>query len=204
MKLSIDLWGAKPFGMGLEVLNLRQEVNEANAAATTAGDTAAGYGTQAAQEGAILNPALARETQAEHAFDPTQLNEMLTAAGAGVGGAMGAAETGLKRQAVTTGNAAGQAKGLDELARERMKTGAGVSEGIASEDVLGAQKLRQEGLQGEQGLYGENVKGQLAAMGQESSDINAATQASQTGWLQQGEGIANTAANVAKAFQPGM
>ena len=55
-----------------------------------------------------------------------------------------------------------------------------------------------------QGLYGENVKGQLAAMGQEASDINAATQASQTGWLQQGEGIANTAANVAKAFQPGM
>ena len=204
MRVSIDLWGVKPFNMGLEVLCLRQEESEANTAEKTAAGTAANLGTTAAGELGALQPFEAREMHAEHLYDPSQLNELLTAAGAGIGGATGAVQTGLERQAATTGNAAGVTKSLDDLAREKLKAGAGVSENVASQDVMGAKPLNQQGAAGMQGLYGENVKGQLAAMGQEASDINAATQASQTGWLQQGEGIANTAANVAKAFQPGM
>jgi hypothetical protein len=189
---AFSLWGDNPFGLGLEATRLRGEVNAANQAASTAGTTAANLGSQAANEGAQLNPFYNREMSAEHLFDPTQTNEMLTAAGAGAGAATGAAQTGLERQAATTGNAAGQTKSLQELARDRMKTAAGTSEGIASQDVMGAKQLNQAGAAGESGLYGENLKGQLAAMGQEASDINAATQANQTGWLQQGEGVIKT------------
>jgi hypothetical protein len=47
------------------------------------------------------------------------------------------------------------------------------------------------------GLYGEDLKGQLAAMGQESADINTEINASKTGWLQNVEGVLDTGANIA-------
>lgn len=176
---------------------LRAEAGAAMDAAAQAKATAAGLGQSAAGELGQVQPFYAREMHAEHAFDPTQLNEMLTAAGAGTGAATGAADAALQRQAASTGNAAGATKSLQELARDRMKAGAGVSEGIAGQDVAGAQQLRQEGAGGMQGLYGENLKGQLSAMGQEAGDINAATEASKTGWLQNAEGVAKTGASVA-------
>jgi hypothetical protein len=107
----------------------------------------------------------------------------------------------MERQAATTGNAAAGAKSLDELARDRTKAAAGASEGIAAQDVMGAQQLRQEGAGGMMGLYGENLKGQLAAMGQESADINAATNASKAGWMQNLEGLGETGADIAKAYK---
>ena len=196
---AFDMWGERPFGLGLEVLCLRQETQMATNAANTAGGTASGLGSSAASELSQVSPFYTGEMKAEHAFDPTQLNELLTAAGAGVGGATGAAQTAATRQAATTGNASAGTAALDNIAREKMKAAAGTSEGIAGQDVEGALKLRQEGAAGESGLYGENLKGQLAAMGQQASDINAATQASQTGWLQQGEGILKTGAGIASA-----
>ncbi len=196
-----DMWGCKPFNVGLEATCLRAEAGAAMGAEKTAVNTAAQLGGEAGGELSALSPFYQREMTAEHAYDPTQINEMLTAAGAGTGSAMGSEEAALKRQAATTGNAAGQTKSLQEMARDRMKTNANVSEGIAAQDVMGAQQLRQEGAAGMSGLYGENLKGQLAAMGQESADINAATEASKTGWLQNAEGIANTAAGIASTFK---
>ena len=191
------MWGENPFNLGLELLQLRAEVGAAQDAAKTAATTAAQLGTAASGELQNTQPIFQKEENAEHAYDPTQIDEMLTAAGAGTGAATGAADAQLKRQAAATGNAAGQTKSLQELARDRQKAAAGNAEGVAAQDVQGALALRQAGLAGEQGLYGENLKGQLAAMGQQSSDINAATQASQTGWLQQGEGLVNTGENIA-------
>jgi hypothetical protein len=180
---------------------LRAEEGMAKAAAGTAAGVGAQLGTTAATEGAQLNPFMSREMQAEHMFDPTQLNELLTHAGLGAGAGAGALETSMERQAATTGNAAAGAKSLDELARDRTKAAAGASEGIAAQDVMGAQQLRQEGAGGMMGLYGENLKGQLAAMGQESADINAATNASKTGYLQDIEGLGETGADIAKAYK---
>ena len=181
---------------------LRAEEGMAKNAAGVAAGTAANLGATAGSERSFLDPIYRREAQTEHAYDPTQINELLTAAGAGVGAATGAAQTGLERQGALTGNASGVTKSLQELARDSMKAKAGMSEGVAAQDVMGAQQLRQQGLAGESGLYGENLKGQLAAMGQEATDINAATQANQTGWLQQAEGIAKTGAGIAAPFAP--
>jgi hypothetical protein len=175
---------------------LRAEESMAKGAATTAGNVAAGYGSQAAAEGAQLNPFAQREMHAEHMFDPTQLGELLTHAGLGAGATSGGLEAAMQRQAATTGNASGVSKSLDELARDRTKAAAGASEGIAAQDVMGAQQLRQQGAGALQGLYGENLKGQLSAMGQESADINAATNASKTGWLQNTEAGLKDAASI--------
>jgi hypothetical protein len=179
---------------------LRAEAAAAMDAEKQAAATAGTLGTESGAELGQLSPFYSREMQAKHSIDPTQTNELLTAAGAGIGAATGDLETNLKRQAATTGNAAGTTKALQEAYRDRMKAGAGVSEGVAQQDVMGAQQLRQQGAQGMSGLYGENLKGQLAAMGQESSDINAATDASKTGWLQNAEGMVNTAANAATGY----
>ena len=200
MKLAaFDVWGTKPFDPVLEATCLRAEEGAAMGAAKTAAGVGANLGQVAGQERAAVQPFYQREMTAEHAYDPTQLNELLTSAGAGVGAGVGATETAMERQAAATGNAGAATKSLQEMARDRMKANAGVSEKVAGEDVLGAQQLRQSGAAGMSGLYGENLKGQLAAMGQESSDINAATQANQTGWMQQAEGVAKTAAGIAAA-----
>jgi len=185
---------------------LRAEEGMAKSAAGTAAGVGTQLGSTAAAEGAQLNPFMSREMQAEHMFDPTQLNELLTHAGLGAGAGAGALETQMQRQAATTGNAAAGAKSLDELARDRMKATAGASEGVAAQDVMGAQQLRQQGAAGMQGLYGENLKGQLAAMGQESADINAATNASKAGWMQNLEQGLDTGADIASKFKnvPGM
>ena len=184
---------------------LRAEEGAAKSAAATAATTGAGLGQVAAGERGKLQPFYQGEMQAEHAYDPTQINELLTAAGAGTGAAEGAAQGALERQAASSGNAAGQTKSLQQMARDRMKAAAGTSEGVAAQDVEGALKLRQEGAAGEQGLYSENLKGQLEAMGQIAPDINAATTASQHGWMQNAEGLVNTGANIASKFAiPGM
>jgi hypothetical protein len=194
---AFDIWGTSSFTIGLEAICLRAEEGAAKAAAGTAKDVGAGLGNTAAGELGQVQPFFSREMHAEHGFDPTQLNEMLTAAGAGTGAAAGAADTEMQRQAASTGNASATSMGQDQLARERMKNAAGVSEGIAAQDVMGAKQLNQQGAAGMSGLYGENLKGQLDAMGQVSGDINAATNASKTGWLQNAEGVAKTAADVA-------
>ena len=176
---------------------LRAEQAAADQAERTATGTAATLGQRAGSEVATLQPFYQREMQAEHMFDPSQINEMLTAAGASTGGTTGALESAMQRQAATTGNAAGATKGLQELARDRMKAAAGVSEGVAGQDVMGAKQLQQQGAAGMEGLYGTNTKGMLEAMGQESADINAATEASKTGWLQNVESGVKTGASVA-------
>jgi len=180
---------------------LRAEESMAKNAANQAGQVGAGLGQVAGSERSFLDPMFRREATAEHAYDPTQLNELLTAAGAGTGAAAGAAQTEMERNAAHSGNPSAVTSGLQQLARDRMKANAGASEGIAAQDVMGAQQLRQQGLAGESGLYGENLKGQLAAMGQQAEDINAATNASKTGWLQNAEGVINTGANVATAYK---
>jgi hypothetical protein len=183
---------------GQVALCIRQLSNEATSAEGTASTTAGNLGSQAASEAGQLNPFAYREMHAEHEFDPNQTNELLTAAGAGAGAATGAEQADLTRQAATTGNASAVSKGLDDAAMSRMKSAAGASEGVAAQDVMGAKQLNQQGANLEAGLYGTNVKGQLDAMGQEASDINAATNANNSGWMQQGMALANTGANIAK------
>jgi hypothetical protein len=105
---------------------------------------------------------------------------MLTASEAGAGGALGGLGAGIQNNAARTGNATGVGKTLDEMARDRAKAAAGASEGIAASDVMGAKQMNQAGAQGMQGLYSTNTAGQLNAMKQQSGDISAAANMTQS------------------------
>lgn len=172
--------------------------SQAQKDATTAGSTAAGYGANAATESANLTPFYTQEMRATHGFNPNQINEMLTAAEAGGGGATGALEGQAQQESARTRNASGFTKSLDEAARDKAKAAAGASEGIAAQDVMGAKQLNQQGAAGMEGLYGTNVGAQLKAMGQQNEDIGTAVQAGQSGWLQNMQGTLNSLANGAK------
>ena len=169
------------------------------AANTAAAQGAAGqYGSTAAGEGAQLNPFFTQEMNAKHAYDPTQINELLTNAESGAGAATGAEQSALINNAARTGNATGVTKSLDEMARDKAKAAAGASEGIAAQDVMGAKALNQQGAAGMQGLYGVNAGAQLNAMKQANADVQT-QQELNPGWLKGVEGIVNTASNAASA-----
>jgi len=159
-----------------------QSADKTNAA--TAGQLGSTLGAGASTEHSTLSPFYTNEMKAEHSLDPSQTGELLTAAEAGSGGATGALTGQAQLEAARTRNPSGFTKALDEASRDQSKTMAGTSEGVAAEDIMGAQKLRQEGAAGEQGLYGEDLKGQLAAMGQQTADVSAGVDAGKSGWLQ--------------------
>ena len=160
--------------MGNPMLGAMQ--NQANQAGTVAGQ----FGSQAGTEGAALNPFFTQEMKAQHGLTPGQQNEMLTASEAGAGGALGGLGAGIQNNAARTGNATGVGKTLDEMARDRSKAAAGASENIAASDVMGAKQEQQQGVQGMQGLYSTNTAGQLNAMKQQSGDISAAANMTQS------------------------
>jgi hypothetical protein len=179
-------------GLGGGQYNATARANE-NQAQQLAGN----LGSDAATESATLNPFFAQEMRATHSLDPNQQNELLTHAEAGAGGAFGGAEGEMKANAARTGNATTLTKSLDEMARDKAKSAAGTSEGIAAQDVMGAQQLRQQGAAGMQGLYGTNVSGQLGAMKQANEDV-ATEQATQgQSWLGQLTQLANFGGSVA-------
>ena len=104
-------------------------------------------GSNASTEGAQLNPFFTQEMNAKHSLDPNQQNELLTNAEAGAGGAFGGAEGLMNANAARTGNATTLTKSLDEMARDKAKSAAGASEGIAAQDIMGAKQLISKALQ---------------------------------------------------------
>lgn len=193
--LTLMFQGIFPCFLGLGGGQFLGQAQQAQQAATTA---AGGYGSSAAGANAALTPFFTQEMNAQHSLTPGQENEMLTAAGQGAGGAFGGAEGQINRNAARTGNATGVTKSLDEMARDKAKAAAGTSEGVAAQDVAGAQQLKQQGAQGLQGLYGTDVNAQLNAMKQSSEDINLENQVKGQNWVQQLQGMANLGQTVGK------
>jgi hypothetical protein len=173
----------------------------AQSAASTAGKTAGGLagqqGAEAAGEQAVLNPFFQREMTAQHLYTPGQEGELLTAAGAGTGAIAGAEQAGLERNAATTNNATALTKGLQDAAMQRMKGNAGLAEGVAAQDVMGAKQLNQQGAAGEAGLFNTNTDAQLKAMGLQTNDINTQIEAGKGGWLQNMNATIASLANAA-------
>lgn len=132
-------------------------------------------------------------------FGQQGVHEMLTAALGGAGGAS-ASEVGAEELAAKRGTTGPNSAVMDDIARQRAKAGATVSEGIAAEDVK--TKLEQQAAAADDlsKRYGIDVGAQLGAMGQESGDVNAEVNASSHGWLQALESFAQSGATAAAAF----
>jgi hypothetical protein len=107
--------------------------------------------------------------------------------GTGLGAAGGAAsgsvgEEGLR--AARSRNVGGSAGVLDEAAREKMRTSAGVGLDVAAKDAMLKAQQRAGALKQLEGLYGTDVGAQLKAQSLVPEDIDAWAKANQTGWMQ--------------------
>lgn len=163
---------------------MRDAAAAAGTAATTASNTAAGYGANASTIGSQLVPYESRQLQNPSGMSQQDIGSQLTAGLAGAGGATSGLAGAASKNAATSRNPMGFSAALDSAARSRDKAAAGTSEGIAANNVnvkLGQQSDAAKTLQG---LYGTDVSGQNQASGQVANDINAQVAASNSGWLQ--------------------
>jgi hypothetical protein len=178
----------------------RAATNEAKGAAANAAGTAATEQGQANAIGAQLTPFYRSEMNAQHAFSPQQQNELLGAAAAGLGGSNATSIGQANSEAARTRNTSGFSAALDQAARDRNAAMGGVGANVAAQDVMGTQALRQQGAAGMQGLYGQDTDAMLKAMGIQTGDINAQTEAGKSGWFQNLEGGLNAVSGLRKAF----
>lgn len=165
---------------------------QASNAANTAASTAAGYGSTAGGIQAGLIPQLEAESTGNIGFTPEQQSNMLTAGEQGAGGAASGIVGQAGLQAGRTRNSAATSGLMDEAARQKIRQSSTNALDVANESANLAQKKQAESQAALQGLYGTDVSAQLRAMGLEPEDINAETNAGNSGWLQNTEGILRT------------
>lgn len=146
-------------------------------AATTAGNTGAGYGTQAATASSALMPFLERNLETPQGFTQQQMGAKLGAAEGGAGGSTAGLTTEANLATARDRNSGGFAGSLDQAAREKDKALAGTSEGIAGENADLQQQQQQNAAKGLAGEQGMDQDAQLKAMGLIPEDVNAATKA---------------------------
>lgn len=163
---------------------MRDAVGAAQNAASTASNTAAGYGAQASTIGSQLVPFESRQLQNPSGMSQQDIGQQLTAGLAGAGGATSGLAGAASKDAATSRNPMGFSSALDSAARSRDAAAAKTSEGIAANNAN--VKLGQQDTAGKtlSGLYGMNVQGQNEAARNVTGDINAETDANKTGWMQ--------------------
>lgn len=170
---------------------MRSAQAQAHRAANDAGSRGSTLFGEGQAQQATLFPFLRGELGAEHAFTPTQMNEMLSYAGAGAGGATAGMTGQAALNAARTRNSAGFQASLDRLAQQRQQGLAKASEGIGAEDARQTLANKQAAAKGLEGLYGANTDAALKAMGIQSQDINDEIQAGKSGWFQNMLGLMN-------------
>jgi hypothetical protein len=176
--LADPLFGTQP------VAGIQAATAAAQQAASTAAQTGAQYGAGAAGIGGLLVPELQADVTNPQGYGATTENLML---GQGLGAAGGAessvvGQAGL--QAARSRNVGGTAGVLDEAARDKMRTSAGVGLDVATKNAQVQQQQRSSALKQLEGIYGTDVGAQLKAQSLVPEDIDAWAKANQTGWLQ--------------------
>jgi hypothetical protein len=192
-----------PIDGNTDIAGIRAATGAAQNAALTAAQTGAGYGAQAGGIGGMLVPYLESSITNPQGFGPAATNAMLVEGLEGAGGAASgiAGEAGLR--AARSRNVGGATGVLDEAAREKMRTSAGVGLDVATKNAMLQQQQRSQAQQQLEGLYGTDVGAQLKAQSLVPEDINAWTNASKTGWLQNVEGVMGAVGGMAGASRGG-
>src|SRR5215472_10611295 len=179
-----DLYGSQ------DIAGIGAATGAASNAATTAAQTGAAYGQQAGTLGGMLVPTLQGDVMNAPGFSAAQQNAMLTEGLEGAGGAA----SGLVGQAALAGArsrnvGAGTTGALDEVAREKMRTSAGVGLDVATKNAMLQQQQRASALKQLEGIYGTQVGAALKAQSLVPEDIDAWAKAKQTGWVQNVTGV---------------
>jgi len=173
-----ELGGSEP------VAGIKKATGAAQSAASTAAKTGGEYGQQAQNIGGQLVPQLQADVTNPQGFTPVQQNQQLVKGLEGAGGVASGIVGEEALKAARSRNIGGSAGVLDEAAREKMRTSAGVGLDIATKNAMLQQQQRASALKQLEGLYGTNVGAQLKAQSLVPEDIDAWAKANQTGWLQ--------------------
>lgn len=184
---------------GPVALAIREAEQQANLAGVQAGITAGTYGSNAANVNANLTPFLTRQMTNPSGMSQRDIGSQLTQGLAGAGGSTSGLTGAANKMGMTTRNPNGFASALDEAARLRDKTSAGVGVDVAANNAkvkLGQQQQATEGLGS---MYGTNVKGQLESQSQIANDVLARTKAASQGWIQNWGDAANDVGSSADA-----
>lgn len=177
---------------------MRNQVQQATDAAKTAAQTGANLGATAATEGTAARDFLTSEMLHPQGYGQQGVSAMNAAAQAGAGGAASGLTGGLIQRAAVSRNAGGSDAAVSDIARQRMKAAAGASEDIAAKDADLKNAQQQAGAEGLEGMYKTDTSGMLDSNGQVSQDVNAATNANNSGWLQNAQGLISSATGAAK------
>lgn len=163
---------------------IKKATGAAQSAAGTAEQTAGGYAQGAQDIGATLVPQRKADVTNPQGFGTAATNAMLVQGLEGAGGAASgiAGQEGLR--AARSRNVGGSAGVLDEAAREKMRTSAGVGLDVATKNAMLQQEQRASALKQLEGMYGTDVGAQLKAQSLVPEDIDAWAKANQTGWVQ--------------------
>jgi hypothetical protein len=176
--LEDPLYGTQP------IAGIKKATGAAQTAAGTAAKTGADYGGTAADIGGMLVPQLKADVTNAPGLGTGTTNAMLVQGLEGAGGAASGivGQEGLR--AARSRNVGGSAGVLDEAAREKMRTSAGVGLDVATKNAMVQQQQRASALKQLEGLYGTDVGAQLKAQSLVPEDIDAWAKANQTGWVQ--------------------
>lgn len=178
---------------------MRQAQSQANNNINTANQMQGTYEGEGQAIQSKLTPQLEAETTAQHSMSPTQINELLTAAGAGAGGATGAFNEQGALNAARTRNTGGLTSALDANARGRQQALASASEGIAAQDVEGALANKQSAF-GQLGAMGQaDTSAALGSLGLSNQGIEQEVNAGKSGWFQNLTGLMGSLAQGASA-----
>ena len=162
----------------------RAAAGQAGQAATQAAQVGGTEFEESQADKGIVRPKLTQWLNAEHLYSPDQLNQLLTAAGAGAGGATAGLTGEAELEGARTRNTGSSSALLDSLARGKQKSMASASEGIAAKDVTGAVQRQGTAAEGLKQMGDADTSAALKAMGIQSQDIQDEIEASKTGWFQ--------------------
>jgi hypothetical protein len=150
---------------------------------------ATNYGDRASSGYNVLTPTLNKLATAPQGFDPQTMANMTTAAKQSIGGATAATVGGGLQRAAATNNAGAFGPAATQVAHDATAQLSDAALGIQNRNAMLQEEQRGEGLQGLQGLYGENVGAGENALGLSNSALNTQTAARQSGWLQNTLGV---------------
>jgi hypothetical protein len=162
----------------------------------SANSLAGRMGVQAGDISSSVIPGLEQQATHPTGFDPTQKNRMLVAGAEAAGGAGAGAGGAATLEKLRTRSPSGFSAALDEASRIKQRQLSGNALGVENEDARLALQRQNEAQRMLQGFYNTDTGNQLKAMGLADEDLNTALNAGKSGWLQNTEGILNTAANL--------
>ncbi len=186
---------------------MRSAVNQAQQAATTAGNTAAGYNSTASGIGGSLIPFESRQLTNPSGMSQQDIGSQLAASQAGAGGATSGIQGAAAKMGAATRNPMGFSSALDSAARSRTAASANASEGVQANNANVKLQQQQQAGNALGNLYGMSSKAGAENAGVQTGDINAEVNANKTGWLQNTTDVINaisgagqSAAGLKKAF----